>query len=695
MHRINRVEVELHTGEAALARALSERVGRMHGDRIAPVLDRVCSELGGSEALFRIDRLELDLGTLAADDFESGFIGRLEPALRAALARALWRTAGDQRAQASLEVLEIFALTGSLPWWAPQDSEVVARHFARAAAQAEAELGALLGRIARDPGALDRIARMCDRGALVALAERAQVARQLPGDSDQDERRMLLSALAARGGPRQAAARSAAGREATEPVRNPSALRAPRPAPSSGARDAWGRPALDEHARSASLSTGDQPMTQQPMAQRPSTTSRHTGDAPRLHQPTDPTSLDERQPLAPGTLASTGARDAGSPPALDDHARSARPPTGDQPMTQQPMAQRPSAASRHTGDAPRLRQPADRTSLDDQQPLAPGTLAPSSGEHAAWGRPALDDPARSARPPTGDEPMAQRPSTTSRHTGDAPRLRQPTDPTSLDDQQPPAPGTLASSGARDAGTNPALDDPARPGHPPTGDEPMAQRPSTTSRHTGDAPRLRQPTDPTSLTERRTPPPRTRPMPSVPAAIRASRRGAFARLDELYVEDAGLVILWPFLERFFVRTGVLGDDRRFLDEAAQLQAVELVEILATADPAPPEFRLPLAKLLCGRPLESDFLLERPLTPEQLAEADRLLTAVIDGVPVLGELSVPSFRAGFLVRSGALGTRDGAWLLQVERRPHDAVLDRFPWSWGWIKLPWMPEPLRVEW
>jgi hypothetical protein len=184
-------------------------------------------------------------------------------------------------------------------------------------------------------------------------------------------------------------------------------------------------------------------------------------------------------------------------------------------------------------------------------------------------------------------------------------------------------------------------------------------------------------------------------PPAPAAIRAARRGALARLDELYVADAGLVILWPFLERFFVRTGVLGEDRRFFDEVAQLQAVALVESLATENPAPLEFHIPLAKLLCGRPVESDFVLERPLAPEQLAEGDRLLAAVIDRAPVPADLSIASFRAGFLVRPGALSTRDGTWLLQLERRQHDAVLDRFPWSWRWIKLPWMPEPLRVEW
>jgi hypothetical protein len=185
------------------------------------------------------------------------------------------------------------------------------------------------------------------------------------------------------------------------------------------------------------------------------------------------------------------------------------------------------------------------------------------------------------------------------------------------------------------------------------------------------------------------------VPTDPAAIHARRRGALARLDELYVDDAGLVILWPFLERFLFRAGVLGEDRGFLDEGAQLQAVALVDSLATGDPAPLEFRLPLAKLLCGRPFESDFALERPLTPEQLAEGDRLLAAVIDRVPALDGPSIPELRAGFLARPGALGARDGAWLMQVERRPHDAVLDRFPWTWRWVRLPWMTGPLRVEW
>ena len=33
--------------------------------------------------------------------------------------------------------------------------------------------------------------------------------------------------------------------------------------------------------------------------------------------------------------------------------------------------------------------------------------------------------------------------------------------------------------------------------------------------------------------------------------------------------------------------------------------------------------------------------------------------------------------------------------TSKKAHDLLLDRLPWSWSWVKLPWMPHPLRVEW
>ena len=65
------------------------------------------------------------------------------------------------------------------------------------------------------------------------------------------------------------------------------------------------------------------------------------------------------------------------------------------------------------------------------------------------------------------------------------------------------------------------------------------------------------------------------------------------------------------------------------------------------------------------------------------------------PILGKMSVPGLRGSFLLRDGVLGVRDGTWLLRVERRGYDLVLDRFPWAFDWLKLPWMEMAMRVEW
>jgi hypothetical protein len=170
--------------------------------------------------------------------------------------------------------------------------------------------------------------------------------------------------------------------------------------------------------------------------------------------------------------------------------------------------------------------------------------------------------------------------------------------------------------------------------------------------------------------------------------------SLAEAEELYVDNAGLVILWPFLTHFFARLGLL-DGKQFQDTAAQQRAVGLLQVLATAQATFPEYLLPLNKVLCG--LEPTDLVEfgPPLTEAEAAEGEDLLRAIIVQAPILREMSPAGLRGTLLLRAGVLRSRDGAWLLQVERETYDIVLDRFPWGWAWVKLPWMETPLRVEW
>jgi hypothetical protein len=176
--------------------------------------------------------------------------------------------------------------------------------------------------------------------------------------------------------------------------------------------------------------------------------------------------------------------------------------------------------------------------------------------------------------------------------------------------------------------------------------------------------------------------------------RAPVDARFSDTDTLYIDNAGLVVLWPFIGSLFQRLGLV-ESGAFKNEAAAMRGVGLLQLLALGDPSPPEFALPLNKLLCGLAFDAVFDFGEPVTELEAEECAAMLEAAISRAPILRQMSVAGFRASFVLRRGQLSARDGHWLLRVERETHDIVLDRFPWGVGLVKLPWMPALLQVEW
>ena len=56
---------------------------------------------------------------------------------------------------------------------------------------------------------------------------------------------------------------------------------------------------------------------------------------------------------------------------------------------------------------------------------------------------------------------------------------------------------------------------------------------------------------------------------------------------------------------------------------------------------------------------------------------------------------AFMSTFLRRFGLLREIEGGFRLQVEPGPFDVLLERLPWGFAIVKLPWMREPLFTEW
>jgi hypothetical protein len=163
---------------------------------------------------------------------------------------------------------------------------------------------------------------------------------------------------------------------------------------------------------------------------------------------------------------------------------------------------------------------------------------------------------------------------------------------------------------------------------------------------------------------------------------------------LYLPQAGLVLLHPFLPIYLGDVGLLAGEA-FRDEAAQQLAIYLLHYLATGQTTAPEPELVLPKLLCGWPLNDPVEADLELPEAALAEGEHLLQTVIGYWEALKNTSPDGLREGFLQREGKLTRTENGWKLLVERQSIDVLLGRLPWGVSLVVLPWMDGLLTVEW
>lgn len=157
---------------------------------------------------------------------------------------------------------------------------------------------------------------------------------------------------------------------------------------------------------------------------------------------------------------------------------------------------------------------------------------------------------------------------------------------------------------------------------------------------------------------------------------------------------GLILLHPFLSQFFHELGLLNTQKQFKNEITQLKAVALLNYLANDDGGMPEQEMVFQKTICGLPLATPMP-SITLSPTEKKEAKNMLTAVIKLWNALGKSSPDGLREGFLSRAGKLQKQENGWLLQIEPKTIDILIDKLPWNLAMVKLPWLKEMIWVEW
>lgn len=123
-HRIQRQIVELAIGAAAQGPLVHNELARPFWDRAVPELERVFDEVAGPNELLRLDRLEVDLGTIGGGDWPSEFRRKLIGELTRTLAPFIVAPDTGREGRSAPGAPEpwrqfLFFLThGRLPWWA-------------------------------------------------------------------------------------------------------------------------------------------------------------------------------------------------------------------------------------------------------------------------------------------------------------------------------------------------------------------------------------------------------------------------------------------------------------------------------------------------------------------------------------------------------------------------------------------------
>lgn len=164
-----------------------------------------------------------------------------------------------------------------------------------------------------------------------------------------------------------------------------------------------------------------------------------------------------------------------------------------------------------------------------------------------------------------------------------------------------------------------------------------------------------------------------------------------------IGNAGLCLLAPWLIRLFGMLGYLDEERRKLkDTASKIRAVFLLQYLVYGEER--EYReseLNLNRLLSGLSRHVPLPKRLSLAENEKQTADSMVAGVKANWPQLKGTSVRGFRQSFIARNGTLEQQEERWLLTVEKKTHDILLESVPWSFRQIRLPWLKKYIQVVW
>lgn len=165
------------------------------------------------------------------------------------------------------------------------------------------------------------------------------------------------------------------------------------------------------------------------------------------------------------------------------------------------------------------------------------------------------------------------------------------------------------------------------------------------------------------------------------------------VNDLYVQNAGLLLIHPFLKSLFENCGLLNKDNTINNPEI---AAHLLHYIATGQEQDYENTMAFEKFLCNIPIAQPIERNIILSEKMKKEAATMLQAVLSNWDVMKKSSAELLQNEFLQRPGKLNINgDESPVILIERKTQDVLLDKLSWNLSIVKLAWKKRIIYVNW
>jgi len=165
------------------------------------------------------------------------------------------------------------------------------------------------------------------------------------------------------------------------------------------------------------------------------------------------------------------------------------------------------------------------------------------------------------------------------------------------------------------------------------------------------------------------------------------------ISESYVDNAGLVLIHPFLKSLFENCKLLNKDNTINNPEV---AAHLLHYIATGKEQDYENAMIFEKFLCNIPIAEPIERNIVLSKEMKKEGATMLQAVLNNWDIMKKSSAELLQNEFLQRPGKLDINgDESPVITMERKTQDILLEKLSWNLSIIKLAWKKRIIYVNW